>query len=478
MFEFITLMLPIYVTDSILSCIYGMDLLKPKYSRKVTITFWVFIYLGINLLIYEKFGLNRNIVGIIVNLIFIFLLQFVFMTRDYQRQFFVSLSFVAGKDLIKYVTSVLYYLVSEMTGDVVMKMILSVEGITMERVNVLSNIYLFLQNVISVAVYVLIFYMYLKMLGRKFVYKDYETSVIENIFLIFPCVTALCISVTLRLLILEANNGMVTQVYETIPAVSFWVIIICILLLGSIIATMMLFQYLIQHNEESRKQIILENQMEQLHREIEEIGDVYSDLRGLKHDMRSHLNNIMQYVKGIGIENDKEIDKYIDQIEQSVNRLDFSAKSGNPITDIIIYQRQQEAGKQGIAFDVDFVVSETGQIDIYDIAVILNNALDNAFDACRNLSGNKEITLRSYQKGTLFFIEVENDFEGSVALDKVTGLPLTSKKNKSLHGIGLSNIQKCARKYMGDLDIEIRSEGGRKRFVLTVMMSEKISLQK
>ena len=94
--------------------------------------------------------------------------------------------------------------------------------------------------------------------------------------------TALCISVTLRLLILEANNGMVTQVYETIPAVSFWVIIICILLLGSIIATMMLFQYLIQHNEENRKQIILENQMEQLHREIEEIGDVYSDLRGLK----------------------------------------------------------------------------------------------------------------------------------------------------------------------------------------------------
>ncbi len=72
MFEFITLMLPIYVTDSILSCIYGMDLLKPKYSRKVTITFWVFIYLGINLLIYEKFGLNRNIVGIILNLIFIF----------------------------------------------------------------------------------------------------------------------------------------------------------------------------------------------------------------------------------------------------------------------------------------------------------------------------------------------------------------------------------------------------------------------
>ena len=57
-------------------------------------------------------------------------------------------------------------------------------------------------------------------------------------------------------------------------------------------------------------------------------------------------------------------------------------------------------------------------------------------------------------------------------------IPITSKKDKRVHGIGLSNIQKCARKYMGDLDIEIRSDDGRKWFMLTVMMSGKISLQK
>lgn len=120
----------------------------------------------------------------------------------------------------------------------------------------------------------------------------------------------------------------------------------------------------------------------------------------------------------------------------------------------------------------------TEQIDIYDIAVILNNALDNAFEACRGLDGHREISLKSYMKGTLYFIEIENDFDGSVTMDRETGLPITSKKDKRVHGIGLSNIQKCARKYMGDLDIEIRSDGGRKRFMLTVMMSGKISLQK
>jgi hypothetical protein len=89
----------------------------------------------------------------------------------------------------------------------------------------------------------------------------------------------------------------------------------------------------------------------------------------------------------------------------------------------------------------------------------LNNALDNAFEASRGLSGVREICLKSYLKGTFFFIEVENSFEGNIIFDRDTELPITNKTDKHLHGIGMSNIQKCARKYMGDLDIEISSCG-------------------
>lgn len=115
----------------------------------------------------------------------------------------------------------------------------------------------------------------------------------------------------------------------------------------------------------------------------------------------------------------------------------------------------------------------SGPIDIYDIAVILDNALDNAFEACRKVDGAREITLKSYMKGTLYFIEIENVFDGQVTFDKDTGLPVTSKTDKHLHGIGMSNIQKCARKYMGDVDIEIYNKGERQMFCLTVMMNNK-----
>ena len=456
MFDFraIILTIPLYIADAVLSGLYGLDLLKTRYEKKITVILWAMIYLAVDIVIYEILGIDGDMMGVVANLVLLLTLQSFLFKWDYKKQIFVTFSFGAGRELIKYIISVLSYFISILTA------------------------FMIVQGIICVAVYVIIFSVYLKTLSKKYIYKGYETSFGENIFLVFPCFAALCVSITMRILILRFSEGIGVLVYEQVPETMFWVIVICILLLGIIIATMMLFQYLIERNEDSRKQVILENQVEQLHREIEDIEEIYSDLRGLKHDMRSHLNNIMQYVKGVGNGDTREIDEYIGQIEDTVNRLDFSSKSGNPITDIIIYQRKQEARKQSISFDVDFVVPNTEQIDIYDIAVILNNALDNAFEACRGLEGNREISLKSYLKGTLFFVELENDFAGSVTVDRETGLPMTSKKDKRLHGIGLSNIQKCARKYMGDVDIEIRSDGGRKRFMLTVMMSGKISLQK
>lgn len=474
----LTLTVPLYIADAVLSGLYGLDLLKTRYEKKITVILWTMIYLAVDIVIYEILGIDRDVMGVVVNLVLLFTLQSLLFKWEYKKQIFVTFSFEAGRELLKYIISVLCYLISMLTGGMIERIISSSDGMTLERANNILTASMIVQGIICVAVYVIILCVYLKTLSRKYIYKGYETSFSENIFLVFPCFAALCVSITMRILILRFSERLGVLVYEQVPETVFWIIVICVLLLGTIIATMMLFQYLIERNEDSRKQAILENQVEQLHREIEDIEEIYSDLRGLKHDMRSHLNNITQYVKGVGNGDTREIDEYIGQIEDAVNRLDFSSKSGNPITDIIIYQRQQEARKHEITFDVDFVAPNTEQIDIYDIAVILNNALDNAFEACQKLDGHREISLKSYMKGTLFFVEIENDFAGSMTVDRETGLPMTSKKDKRLHGIGLSNIQKCARKYMGDVDIEIRSDGGRKRFMLTVMMSGKISLQK
>lgn len=77
-------------------------------------------------------------------------------------------------------------------------------------------------------------------------------------------------------------------------------------------------------------------------------------------------------------------------------------------------------------------------------------------------------------KGSLFFIEVENDFQRDIMMDKETGLPISSKEDGTQHGIGMSNIQRCAKKYRGDIDIVISDTDGRKKFSLMVMMNGKM----
>lgn len=94
-------------------------------------------------------------------------------------------------------------------------------------------------------------------------------------------------------------------------------------------------------------------------------------------------------------------------------------------------------------------------------------------EAVSKIEGKKEIRVRSYQKGSLFFIEVVNDFSGGLVMDRETGLPISHKEDGQLHGLGLENIQRCARKYRGDMDIGIQDTEGRKKFILTVMLYEK-----
>lgn len=55
----------------------------------------------------------------------------------------------------------------------------------------------------------------------------------------------------------------------------------------------------------------------------------------------------------------------------------------------------------------------------------------------------------------------------------VSILPASVKGDKRLHGLGIGNIQKCAKKYRGDIDITIHNTGDRKKFNLAIMKYKK-----
>ena len=462
----------IYLVNSIVGSIYVQKFLSGRYRKKVVLFAWTSLYFIIQSLMLEMldraYSLN-DLVGVFADIVAVLLLQALLYRRDLSKQLFVAFSFVAGKEVIRYIISVLMDGLYRIWDKVSLVLLGRGSVSTMEEMRIsLGIVWL-----ITIFVYALLLTVYLSVIGKKFIRKDYQLRAHEYTFLILPSAATICISITLKMLIMVVENGTSTIVFEKVPATMFFVPLICFLLLGVIIASVILFQKLVQLGEEEKKRAILENQMVQMQREIEEIQDIYADMRGLRHDMRSHLESIAAVISRTSGKDREELDGYIGSMEKAVSRLDFANRTGNPITDVIIHQKKQEAEKRHISFEADFTYPDKQQIDVYDIGIVLNNALENAIEASSRLAGEKNIRLRSYMKGNLFFIEIENDFSGELIINSETGLPISSKEDKRLHGLGMENIQRCAKKYKGDIDIMIRDMGDRKRFSLTIMFYEK-----
>lgn len=466
----------VYLIDGMASGIYTWGFLNGKYGKRIVLTVWSAACFLMNIMIFEisdrRFPIGE-VMGIILNVGILFFMQFLFFQKDLQKQLFIAFSFVAGKEIIKYIASVFSIAITGVWNGIFDYLIAKSILNTLDRLHIWTVLSIVVTAVVCALFYAALLSVYLLLISRKFVKKNYPLQTQENIFLMLPCIAALCISVTMKMMIVSAGVGMTVTMYDTVPATKFWIPLICVLLLSTIVASVILFQKLVQYHEEMGKRVMLENQVRQMQKEIGEIQDIYADMRGLRHDMRSHLASISLLVRNSVGSVKEEVESYIGKMEETVGKLDFAYRTGNPITDMIIHQKGQEAEKKQIPFYVDFVCPQKLSIDVYDIAVILNNALENAIEACCKTEGNRQIELRSYVKGSLFFIEVENNFSEEIVIEKESGLPVSSKEDGKAHGIGISNIRRCAKKYRGDIDIVISDRGDRKKFSLTVMMNGK-----
>jgi len=140
-------------------------------------------------------------------------------------------------------------------------------------------------------------------------------------------------------------------------------------------------------------------------------------------------------------------------------------KTGNPVTDVILIQKQKEAEEKGIDFEYSFRYPADTNINAFDVSVILNNAIENAFEGVEGCK-NPYISIAAYRKKNAYMLEMKNSISKSVVIDDETGLPETTKNDKSSHGFGLANIRKVAQKYYGDIDIS----QDKNSFTLTVML--------
>ena len=326
-------------------------------------------------------------------------------------------------------------------------------------------------------IFLVLLYFALRKIIRSFSDKDYRIQRTELYFLLVPGTVGLLVCLLLRTIMITIENDMPKLLCDRYPILSIIVPAILILSLLSILYAVKTFQNMIVLNREKNSRIILEKQIGSMQEHMEEMEHIYSGIRSMKHDMKNTLAVIME----LAGKDETELQTYLSEINKGFEQLEFRFRTGNTVADVLLNMKYHEAVRTIPDIEIDaerLLFSENMHIQSYDIGVIIGNALDNAIEACRKLKAEQQeaetfIRISSFTRGKMFFIEVENSFNGKVRRKKQSEFPVTEKSDNRAHGMGLANIKHTAEKYHGGVDWT--AEG--KVFMLSVMMKNERGME-
>lgn len=215
-----------------------------------------------------------------------------------------------------------------------------------------------------------------------------------------------------------------------------------------------------------------ENELFQLKNEINriEIEKTYydilekqnQDLMIFAHDAKNHLSAIKS------LNTDPQIEKYINQMTESLASYSKVSHSGNQTLDVIINKYITECEIKGVNFAFDIRLKNLEYVEDYDLVTILSNLLDNALESAEK-SEKREVSLSTDYRNTYDVLIITNSCD--IAPKLVNEKLFTTKRDKKFHGVGLKSVFKTLKKYNGDYDWEYDQQN--KVFTTTVMITNK-----
>lgn len=252
------------------------------------------------------------------------------------------------------------------------------------------------------------------------------------------------------------ETGKMEKTYDSLT------LLFCAVSSVTIIVVIILYQGIKAKQEEKKQAKLLAAQMDSIRRHIEQVEELYQNIRSVKHDMTNHILTLERLYE---CNRTKEAETYSRSLMTELAQMTGQIESQNPVTNVILQEFANEAENRGILFHSEFHYPLGTKIDAFDISVILNNALQNAIENTRE-GKESQISILSYRRNNAYIIEICNSFTGNLQWNAESGLPITSKEDLEGHGYGLPNIRSVAGKYAGDIDITLKNG----QFCLCIML--------
>lgn len=407
------------------------------------------VYITIMLVLYMIPPQIDNFSAYLIGVIAAFLVMYVEDRRNIYQKIFLAITFFS----IRWLTVAM----AARLDDLVTKALVF-RNMSAEKVWLQYGLYVG-TRVLDIVLCIAFIAVAIGLINKAYIYKKDEMSVKEMVMLIIPSLVGVTGYGILQyyLMIYERDTGKnLIDTYGFYGALSFLHYLISIV---AILVVIVMFQNWKEMQEEQRGQELGLNQISDMKKHIEEVEKLYRDIRSMRHDMGNHIQTLEHLVAHNNMDDATE---YLEHLKNEWDEVSPEIKTGSPVIDVILMEKLREAKERQIRFLSDFHYPQNTKLNAFDLSVIMNNALNNCME---NVSGDDPyISIYSFRKNSIFMITIKNSFGGHLNFGD-SDLPETTKSGRK-HGMGLNNIRRVARMYMGDISLE----QGNEEVILSIMM--------
>lgn len=181
----------------------------------------------------------------------------------------------------------------------------------------------------------------------------------------------------------------------------------------------------------------------------ESLNNNMREIRGLKHDMKAHLNSVAYFIEKQEWE---KLGKYVEEARGEMNK---NVKTFIDINHDLVNAILEEnlADKNDILFEYEGALPDNIKIENFDLCTIFSNIISNGIEACERLNDvKKEIVLKIKRFQNNICIYMENPVENDIGTEGLG--EWTIKKDKINHGYGIHNIITAVEKYNGEVTFQ------------------------
>ncbi len=202
-----------------------------------------------------------------------------------------------------------------------------------------------------------------------------------------------------------------------------------------------------KYYRQAGEKALLSQQMEYQREHYQKLKDAYDTMRELRHDMKNQLRTAA-YLFENG--SDAALSEYLETSEAKIRDAEQIIYTGNMEIDALLNIKLEEMKRSEIQCSTDILIPADLEFPLEDMVILIGNIFDNAAEACEKIrSDQRKVNFSMQYRDKTLWIHMDNPCG--------TFSEVTEKREKALHGLGLENIKRTAKRYGGFASYEVEN---------------------